>query len=75
MNLKTANLILSKTGGHWWHCRVDKDDPYGRNHIIMECNDILQRYGMRLPEFMDRIKIGLDGKIYWKAKTKFHLLQ
>ena len=41
------------------------------NDAIFQCNDILRSYGMKLPEFMSRVKRA-NGKIYWKTKTKFN---
>ncbi len=75
MNLEVANRILEITGGHWWNNEISKFNSYSKNNIIIKCNEILERYGMKLSEFMDRVRVDEVGNVYWKAKTKYHPLK
>ena len=76
MDLKTAQTILAKTGRisndiNYWHSIYH----YGNNmDVVRECNDILQKYGLTLFDFMSKIQIK-DGEIYWKAIKYYHLLE
>ena len=78
MTYDTAKKILEKTGGELWdweEYEFKKRNSTYWYKIIQECNEILERYGMKLPEFMDKVDYDDDGNIYWKAKTKYHLLK
>ena len=61
-----------------WHLfprRTGDIDNYGNNwDVVRECNDILQKYGLNLFDFMNKIQIK-DGEIYWKAIKYYHLLE
>lgn len=76
MDLNTAQTILAKTGRisndiNYWHSIYH----YGNNmDVVRECNDILQKYGLTLFDFMSKIQIK-DGEIYWKAIKYYHLLE
>lgn len=78
MTYDTAKKILEKTGGELWdweEYEFKKRNSTYWYKIIQECNETLDRYGMKLPEFMDKVDYDDDGNIYWKAKTKYHLLK
>ena len=76
MDLKTAQTILAKTG------RISNDINYWHNlynyrsnrDVVRECNDILQKYGLDLFNFMSKIQIK-DGEIYWMAIKYYHPLE
>lgn len=66
--IKAANRRMSYS---------ERERTRATNSIIYECEDILKKHGIRLPEFMSRIKRDYNGDIYWKIwrnKNTYHLL-
>ena len=78
MTHDTAKKILEKTDGEIWdweEYKIRRDNSTYWHKIINECNEVLERYGIELPEFMDKVDYDDEGNIFWKAKTKYHLLK
>ena len=76
MDLKTAQIILEKTGRitadiDYW---LDLSNYEHHRHLIKDCDEILRKYGLNLFTFMSKIQIK-DGEIYWKAIKYYHLLE